>query len=108
MHFLNIQKLQKLEEEESLREEAGYYAVPKIERNETLMNIRKMARMIREVKSQRRQKALVENTSNKPIIPRTAPARARDRSTSGLRDSMRNLGVDMDDTEDVSSVLQCE
>ncbi|KAK7605461.1 hypothetical protein V9T40_007319 [Parthenolecanium corni] len=93
-------KLQKLEEEEKLREDAGYYAVPKIERNETLSNIRKMARMIREIKSQRRQTALVEKTSNKPIIPRTTPARARERSTSCLRDTMTNLGVSMEGTED--------
>lgn len=99
--------MQKLEEEERLREEAGFYAVPKIEQNETLMNIRKMARMIREVKSQRRQTALVEKTSNKPTIPRTAPARARERSASRLRDSMTNLGIDMEGTEDVSFVLQC-
>lgn len=100
------QKLQKLEEEEKLREDAGYYAVPKIERNETLSNIRKMARMIREIKSQRRQTALVEKTSNKPIIPRTTPARARERSTSCLRDTMTNLGVSMEGTEDVSTILQ--
>lgn len=84
-----------------MREEAGFYAVPKIERCETLTNIRKMARMIRDIKSQRRQTALVEKSSNKPTIPRTAPARARERSTSRLRDTMENLGVSMEGTEEV-------
>ena len=96
--------MEELEKEEQLREEAGYYAVPKIEMDDTLLEIRNLARKIRERKAIMREETRVE-TSSKPTIPRTAPARARERSVSNLRDKMEDLGVTMSGTEDVSRRL---
>lgn len=96
------QKLEELEKEEQLREEAGYYAVPKIELDETLREIRSLALRIRERKAIMRQETRITKQSNKPTIPRTAPARARERSVSTLRNKMRDLGVDLENTDEVS------
>ena len=97
-----------MEKEEQLREEAGYYAVPKLELDDTLLEIRNLARKIRERKAIMRQETRVE-ASTKPTLPRSAPARARERSVSHLRDKMEDLGVNMAGTEDVSySFSQCE
>lgn len=93
--------MEELEKEEQLREEAGYYAVPKIELDETLREIRSLAFRIRERKSLMRQESRITKQSNKPTIPRTAPARVRERSVSTLRNKMQDLGVDMDETEEV-------
>ena len=93
--------MEELEKEEQLRQEAGYYAVPKMEIDDTLLEIRSLARKIRERKAIMRQETRVE-TSSKPTIPRTAPARARDRSVVDLRDKMEDLGVTMTGTDDVS------
>ncbi|XP_065206622.1 nucleolar GTP-binding protein 1 [Planococcus citri] len=95
-----LQKLEQLEKEEQLREEAGFYAVPKIELDETLKEIRSLALRIRERKSMMRQESRITKQSNKPTIPRNAPARVRERSVSTLRDKMQDLGVDMSETEE--------
>lgn len=94
-----FKKLEELEKEEKLREEAGYYAVPKIELDETLREIRSLALKIRERKSLMRQESRITKQSNKPTIPRTAPARVRERSVSTLRNKMQDLGVDMAESE---------
>lgn len=95
--------MDKLLKEEQLREDAGFYAVPKMELDETLLEIRQLARKIRERKAIMRQETRVE-TSSKPTIPRTAPARVRERSTSNLRDKMEDLGVSMTGTQDVREI----
>lgn len=95
--------MEELEKEEQLREEAGYYSVPKMEMDETLLEIRSLARKIRERKAIMRQETRVAATK-KPTIPRTTPARVRERSVTDLRDKMEDLGVSMDNTDDVSSV----
>ncbi len=93
--------MEKLEEEERLREEAGFYTLPKFELDETLMEIRNLARKIRDRKLMMRQEARIVKQSSKPIVPRTAPAKARDRSVSKLRNKMEDLGVTMAGTDDV-------
>ena len=95
------QKLRQLEAEEAVREEAGYYAVPKIEMDETMKEIRTLARQIRDKKIIMRQERAILKNSTKPVVPRTAPAKVRDRSVSRLRSEMEELGVDMSDTSDV-------
>lgn len=72
--------------------------------DETLLEIRSLARRIRERKAIMRQETRVAS-SGKPTIPRTAPARARERKVSQLCDTMEELGVNMENTEDVSSIL---
>lgn len=101
------QKLRLLEAEEAVREEAGYYAVPKIEMDETMREIRKLARQIRDKKIIMRQERAILKNSTKPVVPRTAPAKVRDRSVSRLRSEMEELGVDMSDTSDVSIGSSC-
>ncbi|KDR12537.1 nucleolar GTP-binding protein 1 [Zootermopsis nevadensis] len=93
-----FEKLTQLEAEEVAREEAGYYAVPKIEMDETLKEIRELARQIRDKKIIMRQERAIVKNSTKPVVPRTAPAKVRGRSVSRLCSEMEQLGVDMSDT----------
>ncbi|XP_063238484.1 nucleolar GTP-binding protein 1 [Bacillus rossius redtenbacheri] len=93
------QKLEELEREEEQREAAGLYVVPKIEMDETLREIRRLAQQIRDKKSIMRQEAAVTKHSTKPVVARTTPARGRERSASRLRSEMEGLGVDMSGTE---------
>jgi hypothetical protein len=71
--------------------------------DETMREIRKLARQIRDKKIIMRQERAILKNSTKPIVPRTAPAKVRDRSVSRLRSEMEELGVDMSDTNDVST-----
>lgn len=96
-----IQKVEELEKEEALREEAGYYAIPKIEIDETLREIKELAQKIRDRKIINRNESRIARQSNKPTTPRTAPAQARGRSASDFRSRMEDLGVDMEGTEEV-------
>nr|CAD7397290.1 unnamed protein product [Timema poppensis] len=101
-----FKKLEELEREEALREGAGYYAIPKIEMDETLKEIRDLAHQIRDKKAIMKQEGAVVKSSTKPVVPRTTPARARGRTVTKLRTEMEKLGVDMADTEDMKSKLQ--
>jgi nucleolar GTP-binding protein len=76
--------------------------VPKIEMDETLREIRELARQIRDKKIIMRQERAIVKNSTKPVVPRTAPAKVRGRSVSRLRSEMEQLGVDMSETSDVS------
>lgn len=107
VNVLCWQKLAQLEAEEAVREEAGYYAVPKIEMDDTLKEIRELARQIRDKKIIMRQERAIQKNSTKPVVPRTAPAKVRDRSVSRLRSEMEELGVDMSETSDVSIGSLC-
>lgn len=75
------------------------YVVPKIELDETLREIKALALQIRNKKAILRDETRVNKQSSKPVMPRTAGAKVRDRSVSRLRSEMENLGVDMQDTE---------
>lgn len=108
VNMLCWQKLAQLEAEEAVREEAGYYALPKIEMDDTLKEIRELARQIRDKKIIMRQERAIQKNSTKPVVPRTAPAKVRDRSVSRLRSEMEELGVDMSETSDVSIVIYME
>lgn len=92
-------KLADLEKEEELRIAGGMYAVPKIELDETMREIRDLARQIRNKKAILKDESRLVKQSTKPVMPRTSRARARDRSTTKLRDEMEKLGVDMSGTE---------
>lgn len=99
--IIKIQKVEDLEKEEALREEAGYYAVPKIEIDETLREIKELAQKIRDRKIINRNESRISRQSSKPTTPRTAPARARGRSATDFRNRMEDLGVDMEGTDEV-------
>lgn len=78
------------------------YAIPKIEMDETMKEIKELAQQIRVRKAILRQESHVKKQSTKPVTPRTTTARARERSVGRLREEFENLGVDMTETEEVS------
>lgn len=102
MPFFRFQKLNQLEKEEQLREEAGFYDYKVLELSETMREIEQLAKQIREKKFVMRDEARITKASTKPVMPRTATAKARDRSVTKLKEQMEDLGVDMEDTENVS------
>ncbi|KAG5313807.1 NOG1 protein, partial [Acromyrmex insinuator] len=97
--FFHFQKLNQLEKEEQLREEAGFYDYKISELSETMREIEQMAKQIREKKFVMKDEARILKASTKPIMPRTAAAKTRDRSVARLKEQMEDLGVDMEDTE---------
>lgn len=102
-HIFNVfQKLNKLEQEEHLREEAGMYDYKVVELSETMREIAQLAKQIRDKKIIIKEEARVMKASTKPIMPRTAGAKVRDRSVAKLKEQMEDLGVDMEDTKNVS------
>lgn len=94
-----VQKLEELEQQEELREQTGMYAVPKIELDETMREIRALALEIRNKKIIMKEESRVNKQSKKPTMPRTSLAKGRDRSVKKLRSQMQDLGVDMSGTE---------
>ncbi|XP_050359035.1 nucleolar GTP-binding protein 1 [Nymphalis io] len=92
-------KLADLEKEEDLRMAGGMYAVPKIELDETMKEIRDLARQIRNKKAVLKDESRLVKQSTKPVMPRNSRARDKGRSTSKLRDEMEKLGVDMSGTQ---------
>ncbi|XP_019868481.2 nucleolar GTP-binding protein 1 [Aethina tumida] len=93
-------KLEELEKEEEIRDETGMYVVPKIELDETMQEIKKLALQIRHKKAIIKDEARINKQSRKPVLPRTSGAKVRDRSVTKLREEMENLGVDMSETSD--------
>ncbi|CAK9825700.1 Nucleolar GTP-binding protein 1 [Anthophora retusa] len=92
-------KLNKLEREEQLREEAGIYDYKVPELSETMRDIAELAKQIREKKAIMKDEARIQKASTKPILPRTSTAKVRDRSVSKLKEQMEELGVDMEESE---------
>lgn len=76
------------------------YAVPKIELDATLLEIKALAMKIREKKAIMRDESRIIKQCTKPKLPRTSAAKTRGRSVSRLRNEMENLGVDMNETDD--------
>ncbi|EZA49936.1 hypothetical protein DMN91_011493 [Ooceraea biroi] len=94
-----FEKLNKLEQEEHLREEAGLYDYKAPELSQTMREIRQLAMQIREKRAIMKEEARVTKASTKPVMPRTAAAKVRDRSVAKLKEQMEDLGVDMEGTE---------
>ncbi|KAI4467051.1 nucleolar gtp-binding protein 1 [Holotrichia oblita] len=92
-------KLEELEKDEEIREETGMYVVPKIELDETMLEIKRLALQIRNKKAIMRDESRVNKQNKKPTMPRTTTAKVRERSVTKLRSQMENLGVDMSGTE---------
>lgn len=95
-------KLEELEREEGLREEGGVYNLPDMSMDETLREIREMAKQIRTKRFLLRDEKRLSSRKNKPVIPRHKQPKVRDRSVSKLRETMENLGVDMSGTENAN------
>ncbi|XP_054707253.1 GTP-binding protein 4-like [Uloborus diversus] len=91
------EKLNNLEKEEALREEAGFYAESESEDDEEMKSIRELAKKIREKKGVLKIQSQIRKSSTKPKLPRTAKKRTR--SVSRLRSEMRQLGVELDSSK---------
>lgn len=90
--------LEKLENEEKRREMEGFYNFSSDE-DEEIEDVRLLAREIRERKALMKEERRIDHTT-KPRLSRSQTTRKRDRSVSGLRDNMSNLGVDLDSDGD--------
>ncbi|KAJ1527199.1 hypothetical protein ONE63_008730 [Megalurothrips usitatus] len=97
-----LEKFEKLVQEEELRIESGMYAVPKFELDETMKEIKELARRIYDKKRINHQVRRVTKPKSMIIMPRHTSAKARERSVSRLRDEFENLGVDMSDTKNAN------
>jgi len=93
--------LEALEREEDIREAAGMYAVPKIELDDTMQEICRLAKQIRDKKAILKDEARVNKSSTKSKLPRTAAAKDRNRSVSRLRNQMSEVGVEPSENENV-------
>jgi nucleolar GTP-binding protein len=91
-----LQKLEELEAEEELREKAGFYLEDEEEDDEEMSQVRALASQIRDKKKIMRTESRLTKSSTKPTMPRTTNARKRERSVSGLRNKMSELGVELD------------
>lgn len=100
--FYHFQKLNQLEKEEYLREEAGMYDYKLPELSDTMRDIQQLAKQIREKKAIMKDEARVLKASTKPVMPRTATSKVRGRSVSKLKEQMEELGVNIEETENVS------
>jgi len=93
-----MKKLEELEREEEARDQAGFYDIDESEDDEETTAIRKLAKKIR----YKRQVIIGESRSKKqarrtPSVPRPKLPIARER----LETTMSELGIDMDNKEDV-------
>lgn len=85
-----------------MREEAGMYDYKIPQLTETMREIIALAKQIRDKKIIMKDEARIQKASTKPVMPRTAAAKIRDRSVSKLKEQMEDLGIDMKNTENVS------
>ncbi|KAM9636005.1 LOW QUALITY PROTEIN: GTP-binding protein 4-like [Trichechus inunguis] len=96
-----MRKLQKLEKEEELRTAAGEYDSDSESEVEEMMEIRQLAKQIREKKKLKILQSKEKNTQG-PRMPRTAKRVQR----KVLENEMRSLGVDMDDKDSAHYAVQ--
>jgi nucleolar GTP-binding protein len=94
-----FEKLEELERDEGLRLEGGFYEPPKINMDETLQEIRDMARQIRTKRFILRDNKRLAPRADKPKIPRHKQAHTRERKAENLMNTMEDLGVDMSGAE---------
>lgn len=89
-----MEQLRELEQEEDQREKEGFYDLSSDE-DQDVHDCRILAREIRERRAIMKAEARLDHTT-KPRLSRSQTGRKRDRSVSGLRSTMSNLGVDLD------------
>lgn len=88
--------MNELEQEEEMRQNNGVYDYKVPELSNTLLDIQQLAKQIREKKAIMKDEARVLKASTKPVMPRTAASKVRDRSVTKLKEQMEELGVDVD------------
>ncbi|XP_018890108.4 GTP-binding protein 4 isoform X3 [Gorilla gorilla gorilla] len=96
-----MKKLEELEKEEELRTAAGEYDSVSESEDEEMLEIRQLAKQIREKKKLKILESEEKNTQG-PRMPRTAKKVQR----TVLEKEMRSLGVDMDDKDDAHYAVQ--
>lgn len=94
-----FEKLEELEREEGLREENGLYNPPDMSLDQTMKDIREMAKQIRSKRFMLRDERRLSSNKNSSAIPRHKMPKIKDRSVDQLKTTMENLGVDMSGTE---------
>lgn len=90
-----FEKLEELERDEGLRLDSGFYVPEKLNIDETLQEIRDMARQIRTKRFILRDNKRLAPRADKPKIPRHKLPHARGRKAENLQSTMEELGVDM-------------
>uniref|UniRef100_A0A2M3ZZ51 Nucleolar GTP-binding protein 1 n=1 Tax=Anopheles triannulatus TaxID=58253 RepID=A0A2M3ZZ51_9DIPT len=95
-----FEKLEELEREEGLRLESGFYDPPELNLDETLQEIREMAKQIRLKRFLLKDSRKLAMKSGRPIMPRHKQSMVRERKSNNLRKTMENLGLDMSGTEE--------
>lgn len=94
-----FEKLEELEREEGLREENGLYNPPDMTLDQTMKEIREMAKQIRTKRFILRDERRLSSNKNSSAIPRHKMPKIKDRHIDQLKNTMENLGVDMSGTE---------
>lgn len=97
-----FEKLEELEREEGLREENGLYNPPDMTLDQTMKEIREMAKQIRTKRFHLRDDRRLASNKNSSAIPRHKMPKIKDRSVDQLKTTMENLGVDMSGTENAN------
>jgi nucleolar GTP-binding protein len=95
-----MKKLEELEKEEELRDQSGFCDLESESEIENMKDIRSKASQIRIKKKWMKNDQRIDNTKNKPVMPRTTEAVKRSRSVSRLKKEFTDLGVDMTGTEE--------
>ena len=102
-----MKKLDELEKEEELRDKSGFYDIDSESEDENMKEIRSLAGKIRIKKKLMKNDQRIDNSKNKPVMPRTTEPAKRSRSVSRLKKEFTELGVDMTGTKfQGKSVLQ--
>uniref|UniRef100_A0A2K6EXH5 Nucleolar GTP-binding protein 1 n=1 Tax=Propithecus coquereli TaxID=379532 RepID=A0A2K6EXH5_PROCO len=96
-----MKKLEELEKEEELRTAAGEYDSESESEDEEMVEIRQLAKQIREKKKLKILESKEKNTQG-PRMPRTA----KKVQWTVLENEMRTLGVDMDGKDDAHYAVQ--
>lgn len=94
-----FEKLEELEREEGLRDENGLYNPPDMTLDQTMKEIREMAKLIRTKRFMLRDERRLQSNKNRSAIPRNKMPMVKDRKVDQLKSTMENLGVDMSGTE---------
>ncbi|XP_031641111.1 nucleolar GTP-binding protein 1 [Contarinia nasturtii] len=97
-----FEKLEELEREEGLREENGLYNPPDMTLDQTMKEIREMAKQIRTKRFTLRDERRLSSNKNSSAIPRHKMPKIKDRNVDQLKNTMEKLGVDMSGTENAN------
>jgi nucleolar GTP-binding protein len=97
-----FEKLEQLELEEGMRLDNGFYDAPVQSIDDTLREIRDMARQIRTKRFILRDNKRLAPRADKPKIPRHKLPHTRERKVEKLMNTMGDLGVDMKTSSDAN------